>query len=97
MPMCQKSNEEMQHKEISMFWVGYWPTAINETKTILNAWVLNTPMELDGVDLVKFLSMLNSNKVGMVVFKTLLKMTTSHTIYFPHPSIHFIDVGLVSA
>jgi len=78
-----------------------WPSAINETKKILNAWVLNTPMALVGVDLVKFLSMLNSNKVGTVVFKTLLKtsslMTTSHTIYFPHPSIHFIYVGLFSA
>jgi hypothetical protein len=96
-----KTNEEMQHKELSMFWAGYWPTAINATNTILNAWVLNTPMTLVGADLVKFLSMLNSNKHGTIVFKNLLKMTslmtTSHTIYFPHPSIHFIYVGLGSA
>ena len=65
-----------------------WPSAINETKKILNAWVLNTPMALDGPDLVKFLSMLNSKKVGMVVFRTLLTTTspikTSHIIDFPH-------------
>jgi hypothetical protein len=50
---------------------------------------------------IKFLSMFNSKKARMVVFKTLLTttslMTTSHTIDFPHPSIQFIDVGFLSA
>ena len=87
--------------ELSIFWAGSWPVAINTAETILDAWALKPPMAPASADPVKFLSMFNSNKAGTVVFKTLLTtasvMTASHTTDFPRPSIQFTTVGFLSA